>query len=146
MNHVSRVILKEKSSAAHAMARHMYNVIKPMYRSFHTFASDKCTWCAHLKSLCSRKRETHRLTTRQFYRPYITVQHNRQNGRHFADELFQIHFFERKCGHFDQNFTKNCPRGTTDNQSALVKVMVWRRASDNPLSEPVVRKRKTYTK
>ena len=32
----------------------------------------------------------------------------RQNGRHFTDDIFEMHLPERKIWHFDQTFTEIC--------------------------------------
>ena len=36
----------------------------------------------------------------------------RQNGRHFTDGIFQMHFLEWKCLDFDENFTEVCLLGS----------------------------------
>ena len=62
----------------------------------------------------------------------------RQNGRHFADDIF-------KCIFFNENFwipikisLKFVPKGPINNIPALVQIMAWRRPGDKPLSEPMM--------
>ena len=50
----------------------------------------------------------------------------RQNGRHFADDIFKCIFL---------NFV---PRGPINNIPSLVQIMAWRRPGDKPLSEPMM--------
>ena len=62
----------------------------------------------------------------------------RQNGRHFADDIF-------KCISVNENVCilikislKFVPKGPINNIQALVQVMAWRRSGDKPLSEPMM--------
>ena len=62
----------------------------------------------------------------------------RQNGRHFADNIF-------KCIFLNENFwipikisLKFVPKGQINKIPALVQIMVWRRPGNKPLSEPMV--------
>ena len=40
--------------------------------------------------------------------------------------------------YFDSNFAKIRYYGLTDNRSAFVQLMAWRRTGDKPLPEPVM--------
>ena len=62
----------------------------------------------------------------------------RQNGRHFADDIF-------KCISLNENIwisikisLKFVPKGPINNIPALVQIMAWRRPGDKPLSEPMM--------
>ena len=62
----------------------------------------------------------------------------RENGRHFADDIF-------KCIFVNGNFwipikisLKFVPKDPINNISALVQIMAWRRPGDKPLSEPMM--------
>ena len=62
----------------------------------------------------------------------------RQNGRHFADDIF-------KCISLNENFQilnkislNHVPSSLIDNMKALVQIMVWRQTGDKPLSEPMM--------
>ena len=61
-----------------------------------------------------------------------------QNGRHFTDDSWQMHYHEWDILYFDYNFTEVfvC-RGSIDNKSSLVQVMAWHRTGDKPLPEPM---------
>ena len=48
----------------------------------------------------------------------------RQNGRHFADDIF-------KCIFLNENLLMH-------NNPALVQIMAWRRSGDKPLSKPMI--------
>ena len=62
----------------------------------------------------------------------------RQNGRHFADDIF-------KCISLNENVSiaikfslKFVPKAPINNIPALVQITAWRRPSDKPLSEPMM--------
>ena len=62
----------------------------------------------------------------------------RQNGRHFADDIF-------KCISLNENVwipikipMKFVSNGPINNTPALVEIMAWRRPGDKPLSEPMI--------
>ena len=55
-----------------------------------------------------------------------------QNGRHFADDIFKCIFMND----FDSNFTV-VPTGPTDNKSALVQAMAWRRTITLNIADPI---------
>ena len=50
----------------------------------------------------------------------------------------QTTFFQWKCLNSDWNYIEVCFKGVLYNKSALVKLMAWCRASDKPLSEPML--------
>ena len=61
-----------------------------------------------------------------------------QNGRHFADDVFKCIFVNEKFGILIHISLKYVSKGPIDNNSALVQVMVWHRAGDKPLPEPMM--------
>ena len=62
----------------------------------------------------------------------------RQDGRHFADDIFTCIFFNENCCILIKFSLKYVRRGPIDNNPALVQIMAWRRSGDKPLSEPIV--------
>ena len=62
----------------------------------------------------------------------------RQNGRHFADDIFRCIFFN-EIGCILINISlKSVPNGPINNIPALVQIMAWCRPGDKPLSEPMM--------
>ena len=62
----------------------------------------------------------------------------RQNGRHFADDIFKCIFLNENVWiptKMSMNFVPKCP---IDNIPALVQIMAWRRPGDKRLSEPIM--------
>ena len=62
----------------------------------------------------------------------------RQNGCHFADNLFICIFVNEKFCILITISLKFVPKGPIDNIPALVQIMVWRRIGGKPLSEPML--------
>ena len=72
------------------------------------------------------------------YHAIVNTLRPRQNGRHFADDMF-------KCIFVNENFwipieisLKFVPKGPFNNIPALDQLMAWRRPGDKPLSEPMM--------
>ena len=61
-----------------------------------------------------------------------------QNGRHFADDIFKCTFVNEKFCILIWISLKFVPKDPIDNTPALVQVMAWCRAGDEPLSEPLL--------
>ena len=59
----------------------------------------------------------------------------RQDGRHFADDIFKCIFFNENCCILIKFSLKYVRKGPIDNNPALVQIMAWRRSGDKPLSE-----------
>ena len=62
----------------------------------------------------------------------------RQNGRHFADNIFKCIFLNGNVWipiKISMNFV---PKGPMNNNTALVQIMAWHRQDDKPLSEPMM--------
>ena len=62
----------------------------------------------------------------------------RQNGRHFADDIFKCIFSNENVWIPIKISLKFVPKGPINNIPALVQIMVWCRAGDKPLSEPMM--------
>ena len=61
----------------------------------------------------------------------------RQNGHHFADDIFKRIFLNDNIW-IQIQISKFVPKGSINNIPALVKIMAWRRPGDKPLSEPMM--------
>ena len=62
----------------------------------------------------------------------------RQNGRHFADDIFKCIFLNENLWISIKISLKFVPKGPINNIPALVQVMAWRRSGDKPLSDPMM--------
>ena len=62
----------------------------------------------------------------------------RQNGRHFADDIFKCIFLNENARISLHISLKLVPKVRIINTPALVQIMVWRRPGDKPLSEPMM--------
>ena len=62
----------------------------------------------------------------------------RQNGRHFADDIFMRIFVNENVWIPIEISLKFVPKGPINNIPALVQKMAWRRPGDRPLSEPMM--------
>ena len=62
----------------------------------------------------------------------------RQNGRHFADDIFTFILLNENVWISTNIPLKFVPKGQINNILALVQIMAWRRPGDKPLSEPMV--------
>ena len=62
----------------------------------------------------------------------------RQNGRHFADDIFKCIFLNENNWIPVKISLKFVPKGPINNTPALVEIMAWRRPGDKPLSEPIM--------
>ena len=60
----------------------------------------------------------------------------RQNGRHFADDIFRCVFVNEKFCYVIKISLMFVLYGSVDNNSVLVEVMAWRRTGIKPLPEP----------
>ena len=59
----------------------------------------------------------------------------RQNGHHFADDIFKCIFLNENIWISIKISLKFVPRGSISNIPALVQIKAWRRSGDKPLSE-----------
>ena len=62
----------------------------------------------------------------------------RQNGRHFADDIFKRIFLNENMWISIKISLKFVPKGPINNIPALVQIMAWRRPGDKSLSEPMM--------
>ena len=62
----------------------------------------------------------------------------RQNGRHFADDLFKCIFLNGNLWISIKISLKFVPKGPINNIPALVQIMAWRCPGDKPLSEAMM--------
>ena len=60
----------------------------------------------------------------------------RQNGRHFADDIFKCIFINENISISIKLSLKFVPKGPINTIPSLVQIMAWRRPGDKPLSEP----------
>ena len=72
------------------------------------------------------------------YMLWISTLRQRQNGRHFADNIFKCIFVNEDVRISIKISLKFVPKVPINNIPALVQIMAWRRAGDKPLSEPML--------
>ena len=65
----------------------------------------------------------------------INILKPRQNGRHFADDIFNCIFLNENIWISPKISLKFVPEVPMNNIQALVQIMAWRRSGDKPLSE-----------
>ena len=70
--------------------------------------------------------------------PFFNTLRPRQNGHHFADDIFKCILLNENVWITIKNSLKFVPKGLINNIPALVQVMAWRRPGDKPLSEPML--------
>ena len=69
---------------------------------------------------------------------WVNTLRPRQDGRHFADDVFTCIFFNENCCILIKFSLKYVRKGPIDNNPALVQITAWRRPGDKPLSEPMM--------
>ena len=62
----------------------------------------------------------------------------RQNGRHFADDIFKCIFLNENVRILIKISLRFVPKGPINNIPSLVQIMAWRRPGDKPLSEAMM--------
>ena len=77
-------------------------------------------------------------STQMDIRALINTLRRRQNGRHFADDIFKCIFFNENVWILIKISLKFVPKGPINNIPALVQIMAWRRPGNKPLSEPIM--------
>ena len=77
------------------------------------------------------------LSSRLLRQPVNTLR-PRQNGRHFADDIFKCIFLNENIWISIKISMKFVPKGPINNIPALVQIMAWRRPGDKPLSEAMM--------
>ena len=73
-----------------------------------------------------------------FWNIIINTLRLRQNGRHFADDIFKCIFLNENVWFLNTISLKFVPKGLINNIPALVQIMAWRRPGDKPLSESMM--------
>ena len=68
----------------------------------------------------------------------------RQNGRHFAADIFKCIFFNENVWISIKISPKFVPKGPINNIPAHVQIMAWCRPGNKPLSEPMMDKLPAY--
>ena len=69
---------------------------------------------------------------------HVNTLRPRQNGRHFADDIFKCIFLNENVWISIKISLKFVPKGPINNIPALVQIMAWRRPGAKPLSEPMM--------
>ena len=69
---------------------------------------------------------------------WVNTLRPRENGCHFADNIFKYMFFNENILISINISRKFVPEGPISNKQALVQIMAWRRPGDKPLSEPML--------
>ena len=69
---------------------------------------------------------------------HVNTLRPRQNGRHFADDIFKCIFLNENVRIPIKIAMKFVPKGPINNILALVQIMAWCRPGNKPLSEPMV--------
>ena len=72
------------------------------------------------------------------WRQYIKTMRLSQDGRHFADNIFQCIFLNENVSILIKISLNFVPRGPVNNIPALVQIMAWCWPGDKPLSESVM--------
>ena len=62
----------------------------------------------------------------------------RQNGHHFADDIFKCIFLNENVWISIKILLKFVPKGPINNIPSLVQIMAWRHPGDKPLSEAMM--------
>ena len=69
---------------------------------------------------------------------WLSTLRPRQNGRHFADDIFKCIFLNENVWISIKISLNFVPKDRINNIPALVQIMAWRRSGDKPLSEPMM--------
>ena len=107
--------------------RHWYHSLQTQRCTLHKFLLFAFTWCTcclgRFWGLCV---------------VYINTLRPRQDGRHFADDIFKCIFLNENVWIPIKISLKFVSKGPINNIPAMVQIMAWRRPGDKPLSEPMV--------
>ena len=71
-------------------------------------------------------------------KPGVNTLRPRQNGRHFADDIFKCIFLNENVWIPIKISLKFVPKGPINSIPALVQIMAWCRPGDKPLSESMM--------
>ena len=73
-----------------------------------------------------------------YHQKHVNTLRPRQNGRHFADDIFECICSNGNVWIPIKISMKFVPKGPINNIPALVQIMDWCRPGDKPLSEPMM--------
>ena len=101
--------------------------------------NSKWTWVISwiIKGVCSVTAII-TMMSRESYGVSFNTLRPRQNGRHFADDVFICIFLNENVWILLKISLKFVPKGSINNIPSLVQVMPRRRPGDKPLSEPMM--------
>ena len=97
---------------------------------------DMCFWFMVCKSFCANLHYT--FQKRCYDLRHINTLRPRQNGCHFADDIFKCIFLNKNVWIPIKISLKFVPKGPINNIPALVQIMAWRRPGYKLLSEPMM--------
>ena len=92
--------------------------------------------CVHVTYVCMCKVVDRAVSPHT--RTVINTLRPRQNGRHFADDIFKRIFLNENIWIPIKISLKFVPMGSINNIPALAQIMAWRRPGDKTLSEPMM--------
>ena len=69
---------------------------------------------------------------------FVNTLRPRQNGRHFADDMFKCISLNKNVWISIEISLKFVPKGSVNNNPALFQILAWLRPGDKPLSEPIM--------
>ena len=113
----------------------------PSWSSNHNLPWEMIILLVWLISVCivvAQLSDMHDFTSRLMVALWINTLRPRQNGRHFADEVFKCFFLNENVQISLKISLKFVPKGPINNIPALVHIMPWCRPGDMPLGEPVM--------
>ena len=70
--------------------------------------------------------------------PCFNSSPSRQNGRHFADDIFRCIFLNGNVSIWIKMSLNFVPKGSINNIPALVQIIAWHQIGDKPLSAPML--------
>ena len=94
-------------------------------------------YCNGTRLYCVGKWTSNLIQGEKLLRMFNTLR-PRQDGRHFADDIFTCIFFNENCCILIKLSLKYMRKGPIDNNPALIQIMAWRRSGDKPLSETMM--------
>ena len=96
-------------------------------------------WCSQATSHYLSRCSTRSLSPCGAIRPqWVNSLKLRQNGRHFADDIFKCIFLNENARISLKKSLKFVPKVRINNIPALVQIMAWHPPGDKPLSEPMM--------
>ena len=117
---------------------HLFILLRYIYTGWHIQQSGFTIWSCGVntpyKAGSNNIRNMNYLTLKYS----INTLRPRQNGRHFADDIFKCIFLNENAWISLKFSLKFVPKGPINNNPALVQIMAWRRSGDKPLSEPMM--------